>query len=127
MRSFSVETQTREKLAMPLIKENILYVAFHGLITLIDTKENGFRAHLLEIGDVHKYLLGNWLEDADIPMRKKGADPLSATLDNVDTGTAQLDPNLNAVFKLDALPNDTEKDVRAVLRLPRPRKIHNFV
>jgi hypothetical protein len=127
MRLLGVEMQIRENRAMAPTKENILYVVLHGLITLIDIKEKGFLAHLLDIGDDHKYLLGHWLEEADIPKRKKGADPLRATLTNVDTGAAQLNPDLNAVFKLEGLPNDKASDVRAVLRLPRPRSIHNFV
>jgi hypothetical protein len=112
---------------MPPVKENILYVVLHGLITLIDVKEKGFLAHVLEIGSDHEYLLGNWLEEAEIPTRNKDQAPLRATLNNVDAGTAQLNPDLNAVFKLQALPDDTARDVRAVLRLPRPRSIRNFV
>lgn len=111
----------------PVLEENILYVVLHGLITLIDIKEQGFLAHVLEIGDDHQYLLGEWLQEAVIPGRERGRDPLRATLKNVDSGAAKLDPSTNAVLKLDAVPIDTTGDVRAVLQLPRPRKFYNFV
>jgi hypothetical protein len=124
-----LKTQIREKLAMAasVVKENILYVVLHGLITLIDVKEKGFLAHILEIGSDHQYLLGDWLQEAEIPEREKGRVPLRASLINIDPGTAKLNPDNNAVLKLESLPPDTSSDVRAVLRLPRPRKIHNFV
>jgi hypothetical protein len=110
-----------------VIKENILYVVLHGLITLIDVKEKGFLAHVLEIGSDHQYLMGDWLQEAEIPEREKGRAPLQASLTNVDPGTATLNPDTNAVLKLESLPPDTSSEVRAVLRLPRPRKIYNFV
>jgi hypothetical protein len=109
------------------VEENVLYVVIHGLVTLIDVKEKGFLAHMLEIGDEHEYLLGDWLEEAAIPERKTGKEPLRATLTQVDSGPAQLDPGQNAVLKLNSVPADTSSNVRAVLRLPRPRKIYNFV
>ena len=70
--------------------ENVLYVVLHGLITLIDVKRKGFIAHVLDIGDDHKYLLGEWLQEQDIPERKRGTAPLRATLINVKKGRGKL-------------------------------------
>jgi hypothetical protein len=107
--------------------EKILYVVLHGLITLIDVKDKGFIAHVLDVGSDHKYLHGEWLQEQDIPKRKRGKDPLRLTLINVKKGHGKLKTNLNAVIKVKSIPPDTCGDVRAVIRLPRPRHIYSFV
>lgn len=105
--------------------ENILYVVLHGLISLVDTTTNGFTAFLLEIGEEHRYLFGNWLEEQEIAKRKNGK-VLQAELRGVTAGNAQLDPSLNAIVTAGQLPNPKDPNVRAVFNLPRPRKIHYF-
>jgi hypothetical protein len=111
--------------------ENVLYIVLHGLVTLIDDKKNGFIAHLLDMGDDHKYLLGEWLSEDELPERKRGQAPLRAKLVNVDpndvTGLNKLDLNLNAVVKIKSVPPDSSRKVRAVFRLPRPRRIYSFI
>jgi len=106
---------------------NVLYVVLHGLITLIDVKRKGFIAHLLDMGDDHKYLHGEWLQEQDIPEHKRGRDPLRVTLINVKRGRAKLSADLNAIIKITSIPPDTCSDVRAVIRLPRPRHIYSYV
>jgi hypothetical protein len=116
-----------KKQAAPKKMHRILYVVLHGLIALIDVKKKGFIAHILDIGDDHKYLIGEWLQERDIPERKRGHDPLRLTLVNVKQGHAKLDTKLNAVIKVKSVPSDICSDVRATIRLPRPRRIYSFI
>jgi hypothetical protein len=111
--------------------ENVLYVILHGLISLVDTGA-GFNAYMFDMSTDHKYLYGTWLLENEIPPRNEGQDPLIFTLDSVigasrDSATNVLHPNLNLVIQLNGrtLPLNLP-DVRAVIRLPRPRMIYYY-
>jgi len=106
---------------------NILYVVLHGLISLVQVNNSGFLAHLIEMGDEHQYLYGNWLLEEEVPRRGNGQMPLVAQLSGVDPGTQGLDPNFNLVVHVSPIPADTDPRVRAVIRLPLPRDIHYFI
>ena len=58
----------QEKLPCEPQEKNILYVVFHGLISIVEnTKKKEFRAYILSMGDEHRYLFGDWLREIDIP------------------------------------------------------------
>jgi hypothetical protein len=108
--------------------ENVLYVVLHGLITLIDAgPKKGFIAHVLEIGKRHRYVLGDWLSEEEIPERKKKKKPQRLVLRGVDRGPAILDADRSAVAKISSLPSSMHRSVRAVIRLGRPRGIYPYV
>jgi len=110
--------------------ENTLYVVLHGLITLLDVGQKGFVAFILDMKDVHKYMLGDWLEEQEIPKRKLGKKPLRASLGKVNPETIcqhnTLDPDQNAIVKKTKAPNMAHQKVRAIIDLPRPRNISHF-
>jgi hypothetical protein len=111
--------------------ENVLYVILHGLIGLVDIGDAGFNAFMFDIGTDHRYLYGTFKFENDIPERNVGQDPLIFTLDSVNaatkTGDNTLNPDLNVVIQLNGrtVPIDLP-DVRAVIRLPRPRMIYYY-
>ena len=110
--------------------ENVLYVVLHGLITLIDTGRKGFIAHVLEAPEIrkrHKFFLGDWLSEIDIPERKKKKKPQHLVLQGVDSGNATLNADMNAVAKIRSIPSPMKSSVRAIIRLGQPRKIYSFV
>jgi hypothetical protein len=123
-------TQKPQKSADDGASKNILYVVLHGLITLVDVGEKGFIAFLLDMGKEHKYLVGDWLVETEIPKRKYWKRPLHAVLENVDKEqiSAQnfLDPDQNAVAKQSQPPDVMHSQVRAVFNLPRPHSIQHF-
>ena len=47
--------------------DNCFYVAFHGLVSLVDGPGDKFHAYALNIGGDHQYRLGNWLLETDVP------------------------------------------------------------
>jgi len=101
----------------------------HGLISLVDVGAEGFIAYLWDMRDEHVYLYGEWLVEEGVPERGKGQRPLVASLLNVDSsllnpGDNNIDPRINVVVTVSQAPQLTNPDVRAVLNLPRPRKIH---
>jgi hypothetical protein len=102
-----------------------VYVFLHGLICLIDVGKLGFVAHMLDVGDQHKYLCGNWLLERDIPPPQIGRAPVRMQLVGVEPGNARLDEGLNFIVKLSAHPN-SPIPVRAIITLPRPRHIYHF-
>lgn len=106
---------------------NILYVVLHGLISLVDSGKNGFKAYILDMGDEHEYLYGNWLVEDTIPLRSKGQAPLRAALQGVSAGKAKLDTKFNLVVAIKNLPGDNDPSLRAVIDLPRPKTIHHFI
>ncbi|HXB20879.1 MAG TPA: hypothetical protein VNV88_05830 [Candidatus Solibacter sp.] len=107
-------------------KPNILYVALHGLISLVDVDKDGFIAYLLDMGAEHEYLYGTWLAEKEIPDRTPTNKPLSAKLLGVDSGNEHLSTALNAIVEHKTLPDEMGSKVVAVFRLPRPAKIHHF-
>lgn len=121
-------------------RHNLLYVALHGLISLVDEGKKGYIAFLLEMGEEHRYLYGDWLLEDVIPPRRtdpipeRGEDqtPLEATLTGVkhvgpEVPASQLDPQFNAVLKVAAAPSFNHPAVRAIFGLPRPRRIYYFI
>src|SRR5262249_16316885 len=61
--------------------------------------------------------------------RSAGGPPPTARLENVDSGTATLNPNTNAVITIPAANpplNEAAPEVRAIIELPRPRTIFDF-
>jgi len=114
-------------------KENVLYVVLHGLISLVDIGDAGFIAYMFDIGTDHRYLFGTWLIENDIPERNEaqGQGPLILTLDSVLGGVLDppnnvLDPDLNLVIQLAAPLPLNLSGARAVIRLPRPRRIYHY-
>lgn len=111
--------------------ENVLYVILHGLVSLVDIGDAGFNAYMFDMGTDHRYLYGTFRIENDIPERNVGKDPLIFKLDSVNAATKTTDntlhPNLNVVIQLNGrtVPIDLP-DVRAVIRLPRPRMIYYY-
>jgi hypothetical protein len=103
-----------------------VYVFLHGLISLIDVGKLGFVAHMLDIGEEHKYLCGNWLLEREIKPPRYGRAPLRLQLVGVQPGDARLDEGLNFIVRLSAQPNSSQVPVRAIITLPRPRRIYYF-
>jgi hypothetical protein len=103
-----------------------VYVFLHGLICLIDIGKAGFLAHMLDVGDVHKYICGNWLLERDIRVHRISKAPVRMQLVGVEPGNARLDEGLNFIVKLSAVPNPYPVPLRAIITLPRPRHIYYF-
>ncbi|PYP87920.1 MAG: hypothetical protein DMG65_16205 [Candidatus Angelobacter sp. Gp1-AA117] len=112
---------------------NILFVAFHGLICLVDgrfTSDNvdrGFKAYVLRDSDnEHKQMYGDFLAEQEFllapgenfPIRLEFSDELQA-----GPKTTILKTDLNPVVKLPGFPVDTSSNVLAVFTLPRPQQI----
>ena len=102
--------------------DNRFYVAFHGLVTLVEGPGDEFHAYALNMRGDHQYRLGNWLLETDLP---RG---FSATLRGVSaspkTAANSLDPTLTPTILVTALPDAKDERIWASLTLPRPRKIH---
>ena len=102
--------------------DNRFYVAFHGLVTLVEGPGDEFHAYALNIGGDHQYQLGNWLLETDLPrgfravLRGVSASPKAA-------GNS-LDATLTPTILVPAPPPANDKRIWASLTLPRPRKIH---
>jgi hypothetical protein len=110
--------------------ENVLYVIFHGLISLVDIGNDGFNAYLVQMPP-HRYLFGKWLVESDFLEQSNLPTPLILTLSSViggvkDPANNVLNPNLNLVIKLGAPPPIKLPGARAVVRLPRPRRIYYY-
>jgi hypothetical protein len=101
--------------------ENRLYVVLHGLVCLIDDQAGDFTGHLIDRGNVHFYLAGNF--GAENSIHRNDA----LTLHGVDQrGAESLDPSKNAVLKK-AQPNHGGVSARSTISLPHPNKIYHFV
>jgi hypothetical protein len=121
-------------------KENVLYVVLHGLISLVEMASDGFDAYMIDMGPDHRYLFGSWLLEKEIPERNEdiGQDPVVFTLDSVDAAapaadnTNTLNPDLNLIIDLNKTLGPNKRlppnliRVRAVVHLPRPRRIYYF-
>ncbi|HEY2236364.1 MAG TPA: hypothetical protein VGK01_23030 [Candidatus Angelobacter sp.] len=103
-----------------------VYVFLHGLICLIDVGKLGFLAHMLDVGDEHKYLYGNWLLEREIKPPRIGRPPVRMQLVGVEPANARLDEGLNFIARLSALPNASQIPLRAIITLPRPKHIYHF-
>jgi len=127
----SISALASQKRAVPIQRDNVLYVVLHGSISLVDIGEKGFKAFVLTIlnqqnEDEHKYKFGNWLAEIDIPARTADDPPARATLLGVDGGNAALDSDKDAIIERPSLPNSSDAKVRAIVDLPRPQRILYF-
>lgn len=116
----------------PFVKQNLLHVVMHGLICLVDIGEKGYVAFMLDVGEVHEYKCGDWLDENPIPPRGLGQLPLIASLLGVDNsplvpGENDLDTSSNVILSIKALPSLGDPRIRAVFNLPRPKNIYYFV
>jgi hypothetical protein len=110
-------------------KENVFYLVLHGFISLIDVGDDGFVGLVLDMGDAHAYLYGDWLFEQTLPVRAPGQFPLHLGVEGVDSykkdeSKNTLDSSKNVVVKLDSFPSLPNPSVRALLFLPRPRQIY---
>lgn len=105
---------------------NYLYVVLHGLICLVDAGPFGFIAHVLDVGDDHVYLGGDWLLERPLPGRSR-LRPAHLQLVGVHPGGARLDDGLNACVSLSSVPDPAQPGIRTVINLPRPKCIRHFV
>lgn len=111
---------------------NILYVAFHGLVCLVDGGTNGgvdqgFKAYvLLDKDKVHKQMYGDFLAEQDFIPAPGGDFPVNLTFSNeLQPGNDTLDQNKNpVVLQLPGFPVATKQNAVAVITLPRPKQIH---
>lgn len=98
------------------------YVAFHGLVSLVEGPGDEFHAYALNMGGDHQYRLGNWLLEAALP---RG---FSAVLRGVNASPKEagnsLDPALTPTILVKELPPAGDERIWASLTLPRPRRIH---
>lgn len=112
---------------------NILFVAFHGLVCLVDGGNNGgvdqgFKAYvLLDKDKVHKQMFGDFLTEQDFMPAPGGDFPVNLTFSNeLQPGNATLDQDKNpVVLHLPGFPVATKQNAVAVITLPRPEQIHN--
>jgi hypothetical protein len=110
-------------------KENVLYVIFHGLIGLVDVGDAGFNAYIFEMGTDHRYLFGNWLVESD--SLEQNHAPAILTLGSVlgavkDPANNVLNPKFNLVIQLSPPAPTNLPGARAVIHLPRPRRIYYY-
>ena len=102
--------------------DNRFYVAFHGLVSLVEGPGDKFHAYALNIAGDHQYRLGNWLLETDVPRgfsaELRGVNGSPKTADN------SLDATLTPTILIKALPDANDQRIWASLTLPRPRKIH---
>jgi len=114
---------------MAATQENVLYVVLHGLLGLVDTGNAGFDAYMFDMSTDHRYLFGSWLIESDSV--EQNHTPLVLTLDSVtaaarDPATNVLNPDLNLVIQLNAPLPPNLPGTRAVIHLPRPRRIYYY-
>jgi hypothetical protein len=115
---------------VPPPPENILFVVMHGFISLVDTggKEDAFLAYVLDMGDEHAYLYGDWLYEEEFPLRMPGQLPLMLELQGVDSYSPNakntLDTKVNVVVEVAEVPYLDNSAILAVIQMPRPRAIY---
>ncbi len=99
-----------------------LYVFLHGLISLIDVKDetqDGFFGLVIDMGDAHSYRGGDWLTELPLPansiLELQGVTPGKGTIDRSKV-TVVPTPSL---FPLPQL--------YATLRFPRPESVRSLL
>lgn len=112
---------------------NILIVAIHGLVCLVDggfTKDNidrGFKAYVLRDTDkVHKQMYGDFLAEQDFAAAPGRDFPVNLEFsDELQSGpkTTVLKTDLNPVVKIPDFPPATPANAVAVFTLKRPKQI----
>jgi hypothetical protein len=114
----------------PSDPENVIFVVLHGFISLIDIggTDDAFLAYLLDMGDAHAYLYGNWLFEDEFPLRAPGQLPLELGLQGVDPFPKSelniLNTSVNVVVKVSSIPALPNAAIRGIIHLPRPRAIY---
>src|SRR6185437_4166978 len=113
----------QEKIVNP--PKNVLYVVLHGLICLIDDNRDSFTAALVDMGNDHAYLCGDFLYEDEI---ESAAELKLNGVDERQTKSKenQLDPKSNAVVKIKYSSNE-DNYYHSLLCLPRPAKIHYYI
>jgi len=101
-----------------------LYVVLHGLISLVQDGDTGFRAFVLDMSSQHRYLVGDWLLERPIA---KGASEQLVGVDTPAVG-AKLDPQKNPIVKVSVstLPALEHPKVRAIFKFPPPEAIFHL-
>jgi hypothetical protein len=108
---------------------NLLFVAFHGLVCLVDggkkgSVDRGFKAYVLRDGDnAHKQVYGDFLAEQDFAPVPGGSFPVDLEFSGLNSGADTLKPEENPVVQLTDFPSDTS-NVLAIFTLPRPNAIH---
>lgn len=114
----------QEKIAEP--PKNVLYVVLHGLVCLIDDKSYNFIADLVDMGDDHEYLCGDFLFEFPIQsgeeLTLKGVHEREPTVKNKN----DLDTKFNAVVKMPDEPR-IDNYYHCRIHLPRPANIHHYI
>jgi hypothetical protein len=103
-------------------KRGTLYVLMHGLICLVDVGKLGFLAYVIDVGEDHKYLLGEWLVEKELP-KVEEAYQNRLQLVGVTPGCATFDENFHAILRMTQAPTGEEVPIRAIITLPRPKEI----
>lgn len=104
---------------VPGVPENRLYVVLHGLVCLIEDPAHDFTGYLIDRGNEHVYIAGDFGHENPI-------DSPVLTLVNVTPGAKKLDPTKNAVV-LKAKPKRGKVFEQSSLVLPHPDDILHFV
>ena len=101
--------------------DNMLYVVFHGLVSLIeDSSQNRFHALLLGM-DGHRVAAGHWLTERTIPQGAR------MELTGVEAGSASLDQTQNVVVTTNQLDTTAlSQFLYAEIVLPKPMRALSF-
>jgi len=118
----------RQKTSFSGVPENRLYVVLHGLICLVEDPAKDFTGYLIDRGNEHVYMAGNFGKEKTIPNKDKDKNipPRVLTLKNVTPGAKALNPTLNAVLKK-AVPTSGQVFEQSSIVLPHPADILHFV
>lgn len=98
------------------------FVLFHGLVSLVEGPNDEFRAYALNMDDEHRYRLGHWLVEDELPSGLRGQ--LLGVKASPKSQENSLNPELNATIRVKTFPDDNDPRIRARITLPRPRQIH---
>jgi hypothetical protein len=116
--------KVKSKNDLILSKRNVLYVVLHGLVCLIDDNRKHFTADLVDMGEDHAYLCGDFLAEEPIvngsELTLLGIDPANISSKN------QLDPQKNVAVKLTDIPYSNNY-YYCRLNLPRPVDITYYI
>jgi hypothetical protein len=100
-----------------------LYLLMHGLVCLVDVGKLGFLAYLIDVGEDHKYLTGEWLIEKEIPAAEEEYEN-RLQLVGVTPGCATLSTKFHAILRMRQAPVGNEVPMRAIITLPRPKCIY---
>jgi hypothetical protein len=100
--------------------ENRLYVVLHGLVCLIEDPANDFTGYLINQGNVHVYMAGDFLLENPIPPKAL------LNLKGVNPGNKKLDSTKNAILAKTNPTRSRAVEQRRIV-LPHPTDILHFV